>query len=469
MTRLPSSALAWLFGALLLGACSSNPAPAPAAPTPVTPAPVTPTPVADTVAPTLSLGSVPESTEATSLSVSAQASDNVAVREVRFYLNGTLVQRDAEAPYEARLELGANGEYTLRAEAEDTSGNVTKASRVIRVNRDQTPPSLSLELPASPVTQPGNYSVVVSASDDRALSRVEGTLVIGKAGGQTVTEPINEAIPGGGQTYRQVFPLPVTAELNGTYTFRLTAYDLAGNPSATLTRTVTVAIPAPAAPTPTPTPPPAPTPTDTTAPTVAIAQPQPVTVSQATSVPVAVSAADDVGVVSLVGTLEYASGEVRPLGPLNPAGGVISVPVSPELGNVRMTLVARDAAGNEGRSSVLLQVTAARAPAPTPTPTPAPADTVAPTVSVSAPQRVTQPGLYVVSVQAGDNMGVTSLVARVTLPSGQVIGQPLPVAGGAFEVPVSAAQNGTLVITAVARDAAGNEGRASTTVTVAIP
>ncbi len=78
-----------------------------------------------------------------SVTVSASASDNVAVARVELYRGTTLLGSDDTAPYSVTWDTTtvANGSYTLTSKAFDTSGNAT-TSAGITVTVANAPPDL---------------------------------------------------------------------------------------------------------------------------------------------------------------------------------------------------------------------------------------------------------------------------------------------------------------------------------------
>jgi len=86
----------------------------------------------DDVAPTVSLAS-PGSPVSATVTLSADASDNQAVVEVRFFAGGVLIAADTTAPYSVDWDttLVADGNVTLTAEAKDEAGNVGVSANVV--------------------------------------------------------------------------------------------------------------------------------------------------------------------------------------------------------------------------------------------------------------------------------------------------------------------------------------------------
>src|SRR5207247_527412 len=90
------------------------------------------------------------------VTVSANATDNVAVVGVQFTLDGTnLGAEDATSPYSVSWNTAgvANGTHTLTAVARDAAGNVTTSAGItVTVSNDTTPPSVSITAPAAAAT-----------------------------------------------------------------------------------------------------------------------------------------------------------------------------------------------------------------------------------------------------------------------------------------------------------------------------
>ncbi len=92
-------------------------------------------PPPDTTPPTVSISSPTSGNVSGTVMVSANASDNVGVARVDFYVNGGLVGSDSAAPYQYSWNTTslANGAATLRAVAFDAAGNSTQ-STIVTVN-----------------------------------------------------------------------------------------------------------------------------------------------------------------------------------------------------------------------------------------------------------------------------------------------------------------------------------------------
>lgn len=93
--------------------------------------------------PTVTL-SVPSGTLSESETITAEASDNLEVSKVEFYVDDTLVATDTEAPYSYALNTASyeNGDHTIRAVAYDSVDNTAESSTTSSFENDEdtTPP-----------------------------------------------------------------------------------------------------------------------------------------------------------------------------------------------------------------------------------------------------------------------------------------------------------------------------------------
>ena len=327
----PLTLPALLAASLLLGACGSAPSSSTSA---------------DRTPPRVTLDALPGTVRPGKVQVQATASDDVAVREVRFYLNDKLVDTDRTEPYQTTYDLSQSGSFVLKAVAVDTSGNESApATQTVRVSNDTTAPQLTVEAPGT-ITQPGVYKITVRASDDIQIAYVDAALTLNLPGG-ALTQRQRFDAPQDVAQAEWSFDLPISdSSFNGTHSLTLVAYDAAGNASAPLTRTVVVNVPAgqPQPPVTTP------TTGDTVAPTVRLTLPT-TTITQAGNYTVRVEASDNVAVTSLRAELALTGGPVVPL-TLSPSQTEFVVPVDASYrafnGPATLTVFARDAAGNEG-------------------------------------------------------------------------------------------------------------------------
>lgn len=98
-----------------------------------------PTVMVDTQPPLVAITSPPNNsilTGGTTISITASASDNVAVSSVDFYVGGILVSTDASAPYSCNWAVPAKRKkYTIYAVAKDTSNNSQTSAKLIVTTR----------------------------------------------------------------------------------------------------------------------------------------------------------------------------------------------------------------------------------------------------------------------------------------------------------------------------------------------
>ena len=103
------------------------------------------TAVTDTTPPTVSLTAPAHgATVSGTITLSANASDNVGVTRVEFYRDGVLVISDTTSPYSTSFDTTTvtNGSHSFFAKAFDAAGNVatSSSSTVTVVDPDSQPP-----------------------------------------------------------------------------------------------------------------------------------------------------------------------------------------------------------------------------------------------------------------------------------------------------------------------------------------
>ena len=401
-----------------------------------TSAPVTVTvanaPPSDTTPPTVSITS-PSSgqTVSATVTVTASASDNVGVVGVQFSIDGAnLGAEDTSAPYSIPWNTASvsNGSHTLAAVARDAAGNRTSSAPVtVTVANapppDTTPPAVSITSPANGVTISATVTVTASASDN-----------VGVVGVQFQLDGIN----GGAEDTSPPYSISwdTTTTSNGPHTLTAIARDAAGNRTTSAPITVTVAN----------APPP-----DTTPPTVSITSPSNGQTVSAT-VTVTASAADNVGVAGVQFSIDGANlGAEDTTAPYSISWNTVTASNGPHT----ITAVARDAAGNR-TTSAPVTLTVNNAPPP---------DTTPPTVSITSPSNgQTVSGTVKVAASASDNVGV---VGVQFFGDGMLLGAEVTTAPYSMLVDTTTSSDGSHVVTAIARDAAGNSTpSAPVTVTV---
>ena len=202
-------------------------------------------PPPDTTKPTVSLTSPTASTTAYSgtISFTANATDNVAVKQVEFSVDGqAALYTDTTSPYGTSLDTKTltNGTHTLTAKAVDTSNNSATASVTITVNnlvtppQDTTKPTVSMLNPTAGAKIGGTYTLSANATDNVGVVKVTFIVDGTKLANPDTTAPFETAYD-------------TTKVANGNHTFAAEACDAAGNcaTSAAITANVSnvVAIP----------------------------------------------------------------------------------------------------------------------------------------------------------------------------------------------------------------------------------
>jgi chitinase len=153
--------------------------------------------------------------------IAATASDNVGVKKVEFWVNGTRKCSDNSVPYSCSWGVPtARGlTYTLEARAYDAAGNIASQSISVLSGLDTTPPTVSITSPASTaaivIPVGANVTLSASASDDVGVTKVE-FWVNGSRKCSDNTAP-----------YTCVWKVPNTAGV--TYIIEARAYDVSGN------------------------------------------------------------------------------------------------------------------------------------------------------------------------------------------------------------------------------------------------
>ncbi|MEM2342356.1 MAG: S8 family serine peptidase [Candidatus Bathyarchaeia archaeon] len=113
--------------------------------------------------------------------VSVDASDDSGVSKVELYKDGVLFATDSDAPYEFYWDTTdeSDGIHVLVAKAYDAAGNIGESSAVNVdvanniVSVDNTPPTVSIVKPKNKRVVSKVTDIVVSASDESGISKVE--------------------------------------------------------------------------------------------------------------------------------------------------------------------------------------------------------------------------------------------------------------------------------------------------------
>ncbi len=110
--------------------------------------------------------------------VNIDASDNIGVTLIEFYVNGELVDNDSIAPWgfawnTSTLPIGTHSLYVKGFDAAGNVGTIPSTTFTIADNPDVTAPILTLLFPAAGSQLTGNVDIVVDAIDDVGVTQVE--------------------------------------------------------------------------------------------------------------------------------------------------------------------------------------------------------------------------------------------------------------------------------------------------------
>jgi hypothetical protein len=374
----------------------------------------------DKTAPTISITAPAAGTIAGTVDIIADAADNTGVVGVQFLLNGNnLGAEDLVAPYEFSWNTNTvtDGSYTLTAKARDAAGNVTTSAAVI-VNILNHPPDI--EFPTSGITAPapgevlGTVNVTATANDNEGVVGVQFLLNGNNLGTEDLTAPYSVS-------------WNTTAVANGDYILTAKARDAAGNITTSAEVNVTVNNPADAQP-----------------PVVNITSPAAGNVLG--TVTVAATASDNVGVTGVQFLLDGNNLGAEDLAaPYSISWNTVGL----SNGSHTLTAKARDAIGNIGTTDVVVNVNN---------------DVTPPSINVTAPPTGNVSGTVTIVATASDNIGVTGVQF---LLDGNNLGTEDLTAPYSVSWNTTTLPNGPHVLTARARDAAGNTA-VSTDVNVTI-
>jgi len=163
------------------------------------------------------------------VSISVNATDNVGVSKVEFYVNGVLKATDTATPYVYSWDTTtlAPGAYTLLARAYDAAGNVGQSAiTTVTVVNDVTPPTVALTSPVNNAIVSGTVTINSSASDNVGVSKVEFYA--------------NGVFLYASNVSPYSYSWNTTGVANGNYTITSKAYDNAGNSQLSSPVAVTV-------------------------------------------------------------------------------------------------------------------------------------------------------------------------------------------------------------------------------------
>ena len=112
------------------------------------------------------------------VNVNVDASDNIGVTLIEFYVNGNLVDTINNAPWEfswntTTLPVGTHALYVKGFDAAGNVGTIPSTTFTIADNPDVTPPTMTLLYPSGGSQLTGNVEVVVDAIDDVGVTQVK--------------------------------------------------------------------------------------------------------------------------------------------------------------------------------------------------------------------------------------------------------------------------------------------------------
>ena len=167
----------------------------------------------DTTPPTVAMTApTTGSTVTGTLSVSANASDNVGVAGVRFFLDGVdITSEDTTAPYGVSwaTTTATNGTHTLTARARDAAGNATTSSPVTVTVSNTTPPPAGIVAGYAFDDGTGTSAVDVSGHGITGTLTNGPTWGAGRYGGAIVLDGVDDYVDLGN---------PVALRLTGSMT-----------------------------------------------------------------------------------------------------------------------------------------------------------------------------------------------------------------------------------------------------------
>jgi hypothetical protein len=166
------------------------------------------------------------------VSLTANVTDDTAVKQVEFLINGSVVGTDSTSPYSVSWNSTAvaNGAVTYSVRAVDSSDNpAVSGNNTLTVKNDASAPIISFIQPPTPKsgdTVSGTVSLSANASDDIGVTKVE-FLVNGVVLGTVSASP-----------YTVTWNTALTA--NGSASITAKAYDGSGNVTTTSAVSVTI-------------------------------------------------------------------------------------------------------------------------------------------------------------------------------------------------------------------------------------
>jgi hypothetical protein len=194
--------------------------------------------IPDTTAPTVTLTAPTNgSTVSGTIVATANASDNIGVTKVEFYVDGTLKATDTVSPYSASIDTAAltNGTRSFTARAYDAANlSTTSTAASVTVNNvvtppsDTTPPVVSVSAPAASSTVSGTITVTANASDASGIKQVQFY--------------VDNVLKSTDTTAPYSFSLDTTTLSNASHAFKAVATDNSTNANQTTSATINATV-----------------------------------------------------------------------------------------------------------------------------------------------------------------------------------------------------------------------------------
>ena len=161
------------------------------------------------------------------VSVTANASDDIGVNKVEFSIDGVLKSTDTTSPYEYSWDttVYADGSHSITAKAYDTIGQTATDSITVTVDNVDELPTVSITSPLNGATVSGTVAVTANASDDNGVNKVEFS-IDGVLKSTDTTSPYE-------------YSWDATVETDGSHSITAKAYDTIGQ---TTTDSITVTV-----------------------------------------------------------------------------------------------------------------------------------------------------------------------------------------------------------------------------------
>jgi hypothetical protein len=185
--------------------------------------------VAEQTPPTVSITSPANSSSVSGIvTINVNATDNVGVTKIEYYVNGQLISTDLATPYVYSWDTTSlvPGAYTIITKAYDAAGNISQSSSSVTVVNDLIAPTVAITSPANNATLSGIVTINAGASDNVGVSKVEFYS--------------NSVLIFASNVAPYSFSWDTKAVANGGYNLIAKAFDNAGNISSSSTVTVSV-------------------------------------------------------------------------------------------------------------------------------------------------------------------------------------------------------------------------------------